>query len=312
MDGEGPLLFGRDSRGRVMVHVLKTSPGPMKRYIVKILIGSAISELLRYKLTHILLLSYKDLNQKFIALNWWSKFQSILSKNFDDFKIFLSQGDQIQLIKQITKRTGICQWKIIKSLSKTLIEEWLIYLYSFATQVRFWSKWENEKKNIRNLELIFREVSKKTSEVVRELPKYWKPTENHYVNPLAKNFWSFSKKASEVSKTRLQKEKQTTSEIHQKRNFRSCSASGLEVPFGSSGGPPWKSGLEALDSGFCPGGSQNELILDSGLGPIRSPGFCPGGPQRSSGLEAQDVLACWQKAALVNYCDDASWITASN
>ena len=151
------------------------------------------------------------------------------------------------------------------------------------------------------------EVSKKTSEVVRELPKYWKPKENHYVNPLAKNFWSFSKSRQRDFR---RKSKQLLKFI--KRNFRSCSASGLEVPFGSSGGPPWKSGLEALDSGFCPGGSQNELILDSGLGPIRSPGFCPGGPQRSSGLEAQDVLACWQKAALVNYCDDASWITASN
>ena len=117
------------------------------------------------------------MNQKFIALNWWSKFQSILSKNFDDFKIFLSQGDQIQLIKWIAEHTGICQWKINKSLSKILIKEWLIYLYSFATQVRFWLKWENEKKNIWNLELIFHEVSKKTSTRARKHRFHFKISE---------------------------------------------------------------------------------------------------------------------------------------
>ena len=70
------------------------------------------------------------------------------------------------------------------------------------------------------------EVIETTSEVSKE--HFWirprtakmqrnKNKESHYVNPLEKQLLKFWEKASEVSKTRLQKEKQTTSEVQQQQ-----------------------------------------------------------------------------------------------
>ena len=89
------------------------------------------------------------------------------------------------------------------------------------------------------------EVSKKTSEVVQELPKYWKPQENHYVNPLAKNFWSFSKKLLRFRKRdfrrkskQLLKFKQTISEVVPPLAWKSP-LEALGGPLGSQGWKPW-------------------------------------------------------------------------
>ena len=89
------------------------------------------------------------------------------------------------------------------------------------------------------------EVSKKTSEVVQELPKYWKPQENHYVNPLAKNFWSFSKKLLRFRKRdfrrkskQLLKFKQKTSEVVPPLAWKSP-LEALGGPLGSQGWKPW-------------------------------------------------------------------------
>ena len=97
-------------------------------------------------------------------------------------------------------------------------------------------------------------------------------------------------KSSETSKTKFLKQIRNISEVAKLVNF--LFRARLRSQGWKSRGDPSESTSEPLDSGFCLGGSQNELVLDSGPGSIRSSGFSLGGPRKSSRLPAFDSNDC--------------------